>query len=255
MTKIKYKNKIHYYFINKLFSYKKLSSLLADVEDSRVLSGPFRGLLLGNNTKWGNLTNKYLGTYELELHPVIEELKHNGITKIFDIGGAEGYYSIGLLNLLPGSKMTVWEMDEDSRKILADNALKNKVSDRMEILGKCSGVDLLHFIQQQKPDLIVMDAEGAEIDLITPEIITASVSVKYIIECHSEEIVSALTEMFARTHRVEIIKNRRERPEDIDPGIRLPWYVKFFKINLLRMVNEGRPMSTPWLIAYPGSGS
>ena len=240
--------------IRKLFPYKKLSILLAQANGSRVLSGPFRGLVLSNNTKWGNLTNKYLGTYELELHPIIEELKQKKVTKVFDIGGAEGYYSIGLLKLLPDSKMFAWEMDEDSRNILTDNAEKNKVSHRIEILGKCSQSELLQFIQKQRPDLIVMDAEGAKIELINPEINAASSQTQYIIECHSDEILSALTEMFAPTHRVKIINNRLERADDIDPGLHLPNYVKFLKINLLRMVNEGRPMNTPWLIAYPGLG-
>jgi hypothetical protein len=49
-----------------------------------------------NETVWGPIEPKWLGTYELELHSIIKGILRAEYNTIIDIGSAEGYYSVGL---------------------------------------------------------------------------------------------------------------------------------------------------------------
>src|SRR5579872_3092875 len=60
----------------------------------RVLHGPFRGMRYPR----ASLASRdgipiLFATYELELHPIIEEVVAQSYQRIIDIGSAEGYYA------------------------------------------------------------------------------------------------------------------------------------------------------------------
>src|SRR3954451_18937011 len=64
----------------------------------QVAHGPFAGMeyLPGLEASSGDLVAKLLGTYERELHPVIEGWIAQPPAHMIDIGSAEGYYAVGL---------------------------------------------------------------------------------------------------------------------------------------------------------------
>src|SRR6516164_6432959 len=64
--------------------------------DPHVLSGPFAGLRYLDEPIWGPIEPKWLGTYEQELLPVIQQIIQTPYSTIIDIGSAEGYYAVGL---------------------------------------------------------------------------------------------------------------------------------------------------------------
>lgn len=69
---------------------------------------------LSPESSWGNHQVPYiLGSYEEELHEVVEEIIARSPAVVVDIGAAEGYYAIGFARRLP--KTTVFAIDLDSR--------------------------------------------------------------------------------------------------------------------------------------------
>src|SRR5438132_1427624 len=73
----------------------------------RVIIGPFAGMrILDQNPFLPYL----LGTYELELHSVLERLLERNWDRIIDIGAAEGYYAIGLSMRCPDAQCIAFEI-------------------------------------------------------------------------------------------------------------------------------------------------
>src|SRR5215208_3855790 len=70
--------------------------LLGVDTDLKVLSGIFAGMRYVRDAVGGQLYPKLLGTYELELVPVIQALNRKRVARIVDVGAAEGYYAVGL---------------------------------------------------------------------------------------------------------------------------------------------------------------
>jgi hypothetical protein len=59
----------------------------------RVSGGPFAGLKLSERSVGSELLPKLLGTYELELHRVIEEFLSTDYDVLINIGCGEGFYA------------------------------------------------------------------------------------------------------------------------------------------------------------------
>src|SRR6185437_13753235 len=67
-----------------------------------VLNGPFKGLKFVGQSNIGVIIPKWVGSYESQLHPIIESVVSAGdYQTIIDVGAAEGYYSVGLAWRLP----------------------------------------------------------------------------------------------------------------------------------------------------------
>src|SRR5262245_457133 len=73
----------------------------------KVQSGPFIGMEILPDVSWndGDISSKILGTYEQELHPIIEHeikrLRRMDKPKIVNVGTAEGYYAVGMAMQVP----------------------------------------------------------------------------------------------------------------------------------------------------------
>src|SRR5262249_41824323 len=109
--------------------------------EPHVLSGPFAGLRYLNETVWGSIEPKWLGTYELELHSIIERILRTGYDTIIDIGSAEGYYSVGLGKRCPSAVIHSYDVDPWARAQQRRLARMNGVENI--ILGKyCDAAEL-----------------------------------------------------------------------------------------------------------------
>src|SRR6478672_5253661 len=80
-----------------------------------VLTGPFKGMRYIDETVWGSITPKWVGTYELELADIIETIVRHGYTRVLNIGCAEGYYAIGLALRDPSVNVFAFDTDPLSR--------------------------------------------------------------------------------------------------------------------------------------------
>lgn len=90
----------------------------------RLAAGIFSGMKYPQVSICGEIAPKYLGTYEMELFPVLEKLKKLYFKHITHVGAAEGYYAIGLCLLWPDVKVDAFEITQRGREILAEYAKK-----------------------------------------------------------------------------------------------------------------------------------
>jgi hypothetical protein len=79
-----------------------------------VTGGPFAGLrYVPRYVSWSvDLIPKLLGTYEQELHPVIERWLNAGFDTFVDVGSAEGYYAVGLARGVEGARVHAFDIQE-----------------------------------------------------------------------------------------------------------------------------------------------
>jgi len=215
----------------------------------KVKSGFFKGMYYLPYAEWGNPGNKLLGTYERELLTCWEDIDSNNPRVIFNIGAAEGYYAVGFASKWMESEVYAWESDNASRRLLLKNALANTVNERIHLLAKCLESSLFEMILQKSPDLILIDVEGDEQHLCSDRCIKSELNATWVIECHDESIVEILMGRFLNTHKVSLVSNEMRSPSDA--ASLLPRICLLLPKDFDRLVDEGRPIPTPWLIASP----
>lgn len=253
MTK---KRTAFYRIYSRLWPIQRLWRWLGFRLGGKVAGGPFAGMRYRSHAVWGNPGNKLLGTYEQELFPVLMQLDRNPPPVVFDIGASEGYYAVGLAWRWREAKTQVyaWESDPRSQALINAGSTENQVQDRIEVYGECTEAVLYEAISKLRPGLIIMDIEGAEQDVCSARCLGASgeAGSVWIVECHHPDIVETLKARFEGRFQVEVIPNQPRTPADI--RIRLPLFSAPLLNDRRRLVNEGRPFPTPWIVAFPRQG-
>jgi hypothetical protein len=154
---------------------------------------------------WGAYVPKLLGTYELELHPFIEQAISSKPTRLIDIGGAEGYYAVGLLLRLTDAKLLVFEQLEDARSAIRQLAAANSVTERLEIANSCTPELLQKALETDAPTLVVCDVEGYERELLDLDKVPGLARADILAEVHDAQVAGVsdlLKQRFAATHDV-----------------------------------------------------
>ena len=103
----------------------------------QVLAGPFQGMRYFNEVTWGSLIPKWVGTYEMELHPWIGQIVGQPPRIVIDVGCAEGFYAVGLARLLPGVPVFAFDIDFISCRQLKKLSNLNGVFDQIQMAGWC----------------------------------------------------------------------------------------------------------------------
>jgi hypothetical protein len=103
---------------------------------STVQRGPFAGMKLDVKALPVHVTPKLVGTYEAELHEVIEEALARAPRTIVNIGCAEGYYAIGIARRLPHAIVHAHDADWKARKATRLNATLNRVDRNVQTGGR-----------------------------------------------------------------------------------------------------------------------
>jgi hypothetical protein len=147
-----------------------------------VQSGPFAGLVYPLDaaiTRWS--TPKLLGTYEMELHPLLYAASSRKYECVIDIGSAEGYYSAGLARLL---QVPVYAYDpEPYEKAFAIlMAQTNGVSHLVEMANLFTVEEMSRFAGRRA--LVMSDCEGFEKVLFRPDTVELTRNWDLIIELH-----------------------------------------------------------------------
>jgi protein-L-isoaspartate O-methyltransferase len=226
------------------------STLIANTIVARhganILSGPFAGMKYLARATEGSLAARLLGTYESELHPAIAEFSASNLDMIIDIGCAEGYYAVGLARLMPHVLMHAYDIDERSRLACAELARRNEVSDRVIIGGEFTPANFADY--RGKNVLVMVDAEGAEDELLDPNLAPDLGRMSLIVETHPSHrsnITERLQKRFSATHDIEVIRQRGK-------GQNIPdWIGATGHLDQLLAVWEWRARPTPWLIMRP----
>ncbi len=172
----------------------RLLALLRERENKRlknrlgneVLYGPLKGFKLIDAAQWGAADHplKILGLYEQPVQSALKEL--SPLNRIFCLGAADGFFGVGTVTAGLAKRSINWEMIEESRRIIAETAKVNGVSDQVRIFGTADS-DFIVQSGEDAPgpdDLVLIDIEGAEYDILSEETLKTLSSTNVIIELH-----------------------------------------------------------------------
>jgi hypothetical protein len=135
------------------------------VYGDKVMAGPFRGLTYPPLEQWASCRfEKIVGTYEHELHALIARLPTSKTYQtIINVGGAEGFYSVGLALLFPNAHVISFEAHSSNTAFGVNLARLNSVSERIDFRGFCTA-ETLAAVQPEGPVLVWMDIDTGERD-------------------------------------------------------------------------------------------
>jgi Ribosomal protein L11 methyltransferase (PrmA) len=218
-------------------------------KDKTVLHGPFGGMKYPSLSSVGSVVYpKLIGSYERELHGIIDAFILNHYTEVMDIGCAEGYYAVGLGLKLNNAKIYAYDTDETARKLCYDMAKLNGIEKKVTIKKTCTAEELAEFNFSGR-GLVVCDCEGFEKYLFNEGNISNLKKCDLLIETHDFldlSISGDLVRLFNNTHHIQIIKS-------IDDIEKAKTYVYDETNNLtldqkMSLYRECRPAIMEWLI-------
>jgi len=226
------------------------SRLLANTfmarQGTTVVQGLFAGMDFIVEATEGALIPKLLGVYESELHPHLRAIAETGLDCVIDVGCAEGYYAVGLARMLPDVVVHAHDIDDVARRLCGELAAKNGVADRVIIGGEFKPDDFEAFAGRKV--LVIVDAEGAEVDILQPALSPALAHMSIIVETHDiyrPGALALIAERFAGTHRIVRVDQQQKLYEA--PA----WLQELSQLDQLLAVWEWRAQPTPWLVMRP----
>ena len=187
-----------------------LNDVLREKIGSKVYDGPFKEMTLTPAAMTGLFAPHLLGTYEWELHDVIERIIAHPYKQILDIGCSYGYYVNGLALRMPKVRVAGFDIDPEARKKCAEMAEANHISDRVSVSGEFPGEDFARY-EKDGDTFVFMDIEGAEKELLDPQRYPALQKMDVLVEMHDcvdPQISKMIQERFAKTHDIEVIRNK-----------------------------------------------
>jgi len=183
------------------------------------LSGPFAGL---QYPATGCYPQKLLGTYELELTPIVESIASRQYDALVDIGAAEGYYVAGFGRRLPAIHITAFEADAGTLPALRATVAANGLQDRVSIRGFCTPTDLADVLERARRPVVICDVEGAEDSLLDPAVVPPLRTADMLVEVHEDlcpGVAQRLTDRFRDTHILQAVAARKRTLEDCPPNV------------------------------------
>ena len=222
-----------------------IQNTLISRENTKIHRGPFSGMEFLSESSEGCHVAKLIGTYEQPLHLYIDTLTKTPYEKVINIGCAEGYYAVGLALRMQNTKIFAYDTNLKAQDACVELAKKNGVSDRVSVFGELKPEDFTPALLENS--IIFCDIEGAEINLLNPEIAPALQDVDIIVESHEclvPGITKALKDRFEKTHDVQ------ELADDGMRGIENPpkWFYELSHLDQLLATWEWRSGPTPWLV-------
>jgi hypothetical protein len=212
-----------------------------------VRRGPFAGLrypeaLVADH---GDLVAKLVGSYELELAPVLASWVGR-VGTLVDVGAAEGFYAVGMAVASPGTRVVAFEADPAAREQCRLLAEHNGVAGRVELRGEATAAELAAL--DGDGVAVLCDCEGCEVELLDPAVVPALRRRTLLVELHDFAVAGAtetIRARFAPTHDVELIEGRGR------DGVRPPELAGLPDRDRLRLLGERRPGPMRWAWLRP----
>jgi hypothetical protein len=181
-----------------------------------VRGGPFAGLRYPAELRSapGDLVAKLLGSYERELHGVLEEWIAADYPHVIDVGCAEGYYAVGFASKMAGTTVHAFDIDPLARERCCELARLNDVAGRVRLGGICEPASLEAF--PARGVALLADCEGYERILLDPSAAPKLRGWSILVELHEfldATITQTIEGRFRDTHTVELIEGE-DRTED-----------------------------------------
>lgn len=181
--------------------------------DLTVVGGPFKGMRYPSWQSVGSaILPKLLGSYESELHPVLDEMLNRRYTTVVDIGCGEGYYAVGIALRLPEIQMYAFDIDSRARQLCAKMAELNGVASRVHIRGLCDE-ETLRSLPFPGRTLIISDCEGYESSLFDTRMAEFLAKCDLVIETHDFldiELSHKVREAFSNTHDIRSVESTHD---------------------------------------------
>ena len=166
----------------------RISREVYDICGGTVRYGRFKGMTLDSHAWWGqlNLGSMMLGVYEKEVQEALFDPRFDDRDVFVCLGAADGYYPIGLCLAGRARKSYAFELSEAGQDVIASNARKNDVADRIEIFGD-AGSDLLENLSgvDFRNAIVLVDIEGAEFSVFNENTLQELSKCVFIIEVHN----------------------------------------------------------------------
>lgn len=223
---------------------------LSDFADGQVLGGPFKGMKYVARAHSSQLGPKLLGTYELELFATFDRLLQRTDSQVIDVGAAEGYYAVGILFRAPTARCTAFEGSPEARRDLEELARRNGVTQRLTIEGYATPSLLEAALRDQHNPIVIVDVDGAELELIDPHKVPSLSRADLIIEVHPHLLPNVREQLEARLRASHALKFLPAVHRDEVP---LPALPSFAPRDLRALMWEARPDGQGWLIGTPKS--
>ncbi len=194
------------------------------------------------------------GTYEMELHEVIERLVATGFRTIVNCGAGRGYYALGLAVRCPDAQVIAFETRAQLRADIERAARANGVRHRVVIGGTCNAAVLRDCLASAcRPVLVLADIEGSELQTFDRDTVRELTHATVLIETHDDWVLGTTEQLlrrFALTHRAEAYvprdRTRRDLPRALASG---PW--RALSWVLVRMMREPRFPHQQWVLFTP----
>lgn len=215
----------------------------------RVAAGPFRGLRLAPRPYLPHL----LGTYERELHPVVEALCAREWKRIVNVGGGNGFYIAGLGMRCHDAELVVFELEPTAREVIRATLARNGLAERSRVLAAAEPPGLEAACAGEGPTLVVMDVEGAEVELTDTQAVPALRRTTLLVETHefAKPGCRELIELrFTASHRITAIDTAPRTAADF-PAAFAPLVQRVARERCLAAVQEWRPEQQSWLLLEP----
>jgi hypothetical protein len=182
----------------------------------KVLGGPFAGMVYITESAGSSFVPKLIGSYECELHGVLEKILASHYDVVVDVGCAEGFYAVGLSMRLVGTpKIYAFDINPKARKLCQTLARENGVEDKIIISGYCDAERLQTVLHGKS--LVMCDCEGYEVDLLQPAVAPALANADILVELHDPlkpGITPTMMNRFAGSHDVQLIDSTDRDPAD-----------------------------------------
>lgn len=227
-----------------------LNQTLISLQGTTVQGGLFAGMDYSSEATEGSLSARLLGVYEAGLQPHIRRIVERGVDCVIDLGCAEGYYAVGLARAFPHLSVHARDISERARTYCAELAARNGVAERVIIGGEFQATDFEAFAGRRV--LAIVDVEGAEVDILRPDLSPALTRMSLIVETHDVSRPGALKTIrsrFETTHEITLVEQTHELP---DPP---RWLMNQSELDQLLVTWEWRHRLTPWLVMEPKAGA
>ena len=222
-----------------------IQQTLLKLQGTVVMQGPLKALDFLRESAEGCHIAKLLGCYEQPLQPYIEEAITTAYPTILKIGCAEGYYAVGMARRMPSTQVLAFDLNQNAQEVCAALAQKNSVSDRVKVGALFKPEDFEAYRGQKV--LVLCDIEGAEKELLNPEVAPALKGMDIIVESHEcleAGITQVLIDRFKDTHQITLVQDDGQRQLDEPP----PWFIGLAHLDQLLATWEWRGGATPWLV-------
>jgi hypothetical protein len=236
----------------------KLTKRLLAACDQTIQSGPFVGMSYLAQSVGSVAVPKLLGTYELELHHIIERIIAARPNLILNVGAAEGYYSVGLARRLPDARIYSWELSQKGQELCSQLIQSNALTTgKITQYGFCGLSDLISVASQHATlkAVVICDIEGGEAMLLDPAIIPSLRCMELLVEVHEFAVAGVgriLQKRFESSHDIETLHARHRTfsdwplPEDV-----LGLLPARLRGTATALMNEHRPPGMYWFYMRP----